>query len=192
MEQEERNNRVYPVEKAGSLEIGLRKLVQNPRKILKSLIRPGMTVLDLGCGPGFFTIEIAKMLNGTGKVIAADLQEGMLEKIKGKISGTLLENKIELHKCEADRIGLKCKVDLILAFYVVHEIKDHNKLFEEMTAILKPEGKIYIVEPAFHVSGKDFNEMVGKILEAGLEVTRAPGILFSRSIIAALLSIFPA
>jgi ubiquinone/menaquinone biosynthesis C-methylase UbiE len=185
MEREERNNRVYPVEKAGSLDVRLRKLVQNPRKILKSYIRPGMTVLDLGCGPGFFTIEIAKMLNGNGKVIAADLQEGMLENIKEKISGTLLENKIELHKCEADRIGLRSRVDFILAFYVVHEIKDHNRLFEEMKAILKPDGKIYIVEPAFHVSSKGFNDMVGKILRAGLEVTRAPGILFSRSIIAA-------
>ncbi len=185
MEQEERNNRVYPVEKAGSLEIRLRKLVQNPRKILKSLIRPGMTVLDLGCGPGFFTIEIAKMLNGTGKVIAADLQEEMLENIKGKISGTLLENKIELHKCEADRIGLKCKVDFILAFYVVHEIKDHNKLFEELKEILKPDGKLCIVEPAFHVSLNNFEEMIGKLMKAGFEVSPAPKILFSRSIMAA-------
>ena len=38
-----------------------------------------MTVLDIGCGPGFFTREIAKMLNGTGKVIDANIQEGMLK-----------------------------------------------------------------------------------------------------------------
>ncbi len=185
MEQVKRNNRVYPVEKAGSLDIRLRKLVQNPRRILKSFIRPGMTVLDLGCGPGFFTIDIAKMLNGNGKIIAADLQEGMLENIKGKISGTLLEKKIELHKCEADRIGLKSNVDFILAFYVVHEIKDHNKLFEEMKAMLKPEGKICIIEPSFHVSREAFKEMIRKLMNAGFEVNQGPKILFSRSIIAA-------
>jgi ubiquinone/menaquinone biosynthesis C-methylase UbiE len=37
-------------------------LIQNPEKILKSFISEGMSVLDLGCGPGFFTVEIAKML----------------------------------------------------------------------------------------------------------------------------------
>lgn len=184
MDREERSNRVYPVEKAESLDYKLRKVVQNPRTILKSYIRPGMLILDLGCGPGFFTIEMAKMLNGNGKVIAADLQEGMLEKIRTKISGTPLEEKIELHKCESDTIGLKSKVDLILAFYVVHEIKDHDRLFEEMNAILKPGGKLLIAEPSFHVTRKDFEEMIKKLMKAGFEVSQAPKILFSRSIMA--------
>jgi ubiquinone/menaquinone biosynthesis C-methylase UbiE len=51
-------------------------ILQNPRKLLKSYINKGMTVLDLGCGPGFFSIEIAKMLSDSWKVITADLQEG--------------------------------------------------------------------------------------------------------------------
>ncbi len=125
------------------------------------------------------------MLNGSGKIIAADLHEGMLEKIRTKIRGTRIEEKIELHKCEIDRIGIKSKVDFILAFYVVHEIKDHTKLFNEMKAILKPGGKIIIVEPSFHVSNKDFKEMLKNIMKTGLEINRAPKILFSRSIIAA-------
>ena len=50
-----------------------------------------MKVLDIGCGPGFFTIEIAKMLNGSGLVIAADMQEGMLCKVQQKVEGTGLE-----------------------------------------------------------------------------------------------------
>jgi ubiquinone/menaquinone biosynthesis C-methylase UbiE len=50
-----------------------------------------MKVLDIGCGPGFFTIEIAKMLNGSGQVIAADMQEGMLCKVQQKVEGTGLE-----------------------------------------------------------------------------------------------------
>ena len=50
-----------------------------------------MKVLDIGCGPGFFTIEIAKLLNGSGQVIAADMQEGMLCKVQQKVEGTGLE-----------------------------------------------------------------------------------------------------
>lgn len=76
------NPRVCPVEKAGGLDNSIRRFLQNPEKILKPHINPGMTVLDMGCGPGFFTIEIAKLLNGSGKVIAADLQAGMLEIVR--------------------------------------------------------------------------------------------------------------
>ena len=47
-----------------------RKWTQNPQKILKPYIKAGMTVLDVGCGPGFFSVEIAKMLHDSGKVIA--------------------------------------------------------------------------------------------------------------------------
>ena len=55
-----------------------------------------MTVVDMGCGPGFFTVEMAKLLNGGGTVIAADLQEGMLEKVRQKIAGTALEQRVRL------------------------------------------------------------------------------------------------
>jgi ubiquinone/menaquinone biosynthesis C-methylase UbiE len=68
-------NRVCSVERAGALDISLRKLLQNPQKILKPFIKEGMTVADLGCGPGFFTIEMAKMVGNNGKVTAVDLQE---------------------------------------------------------------------------------------------------------------------
>ena len=44
-----------------------------------------MTVLDVGCGPGFFTLDMARLVGPSGRVIAADLQEGMLEKLGQKI-----------------------------------------------------------------------------------------------------------
>ena len=56
-----------------------------------------MTVLYIGYVPGFFTVEIAKMLNGAGKVIAADVQEEMLNIIRKKVKGTSLEQTVELH-----------------------------------------------------------------------------------------------
>ena len=83
-----RKNRVCPVEHAGSLDNRLRRWVQNPRKILGPFIKEGMTVLDIGCGPGFFTMDMAEMVGETGRVIASDLQEVMLDKIRYKGQGT--------------------------------------------------------------------------------------------------------
>ena len=55
------NIRVCPAELAGTLDNPLRRLFQNPERILKPYLTRGMTVLDLGCGPGYFSIEIAKL-----------------------------------------------------------------------------------------------------------------------------------
>ena len=79
---------VCPVERANSLDSKLRRWIQNPLKILAPYLREGMSVLDIGCGPGFFTIDMAMMVGESGRVIAADLQEGMLERLRRKIAGT--------------------------------------------------------------------------------------------------------
>jgi SAM-dependent methyltransferase len=177
------NRRICPVERAGGLDNPVRKIFQNPRKILKSYINEGMTVLDLGCGPGFFTSEIAIMLKNSGKVIAADLQQGMLDRLKKKIKGTDREKRIQLHKCEEGRIGLSENVDFILGFYMVHEVPDQYVLFRELKSILNPGGKILIIEPDFHVSKKSFEEMIRKAGEIGFEVSEGPVVFFSRSVL---------
>jgi ubiquinone/menaquinone biosynthesis C-methylase UbiE len=178
-----RNERVCPVELSGGLDNSIRRLLQNPQKILKPYINEGMAVLDLGCGPGFFSIEIAKMLHNSGKVITADLQEGMLDKVKKKISGTILEQRIELHKCEENSIGISESVDFILCFYMIHEVPDKNHLFIQLKSILRPNGKLFIIEPKFHVSAKAFTDMLGKLYNIGFEVIERPRVFFSRAVV---------
>jgi ubiquinone/menaquinone biosynthesis C-methylase UbiE len=85
------NEHVCPVALSGSLDNSIRRYLQNPQKILKPYITKGMTVLDVGCGPGFFSLEMARMVGKSGRVIATDMQEGMLQIVKEKIKGTELE-----------------------------------------------------------------------------------------------------
>jgi len=94
----DRNNCVCPVEIAGGLDNRIRRWLQNPKKILGPYIEEGKIILDLGCGPGFFSIDMAQMVGKSGRVIASDLQEGMLHKVRDKIKGTELEERITLHK----------------------------------------------------------------------------------------------
>jgi ubiquinone/menaquinone biosynthesis C-methylase UbiE len=175
--------RVCPVERAGSLDNRTRRWLQNPRKILGPYIKEGMTVLDLGCGPGFFLIEIAQMVGESGRVIACDLQEGMLQKVRDKVRGTDLEARITLHKCETDRIGWSDEVDFALAFYMVHEIPDQRRLFAELSAILRPEGQILVVEPPFHVSKSAFRETIRVARAAGFTPEEGPKVIFSKTVI---------
>jgi ubiquinone/menaquinone biosynthesis C-methylase UbiE len=174
-------NRVCPVERAGSLDNRIRRWVQNPQKILSPYVKPGMTVLDIGCGPGFFSIEMAQLVGESGRVVASDLQEGMLRKLGDKIQGTGLEARITLHKCEENKIGLSENVDFILVFYMLHEVPDPEKFLDEIGSILKPNGQVLIVEPPFHVSKSAFEEIVGKACRTGFILADRPKVFLSKT-----------
>lgn len=175
------SKRVCPVENAGGLDNKFRRWLQDPRKILGKYIKPGMSVLDFGCGPGYFTIEMAKKLEGSGKVFAADLQKGMLDIVKEKISDKPIEDKVKLHQCSENVIGIEEKVDFILAFYVIHEIPDKEIFFDEVKNILNPDGRILIVEPKFHVNKREFLFMEQLLLKKELKILERPNIFFSRA-----------
>ena len=179
------NPYVCPSRLAGSLDNSFRRWLQNPQKILKPYIEEGMTVLDLGCGPGVFTIELANLVHESGNVIAADLQDGMLAIVAGKLKGTDLEKRVTLHKCQENSIGLTEKADFILAFWMVHEVPDNERLFEEFKVILKPGGKIFIIEPKMHVTRTAFEKMKAGLIKAGFEIIESPWVFFSRAILLA-------
>lgn len=174
--------RVCPVEHAGSLDNKIRMWFHNPRKILSPFVKMGMTVLDFGCGPGFFTIEMAKMVGSSGKVIAADLQEGMLQIIRDKIRAKEPEERIELVKADKNNINVTEQADFILAFYVVHEVPDKENLFKQLKALLKENGTLLVVEPRlFHVSKKEFALTLQAAQKKGFCANTGPKLLFSQS-----------
>jgi ubiquinone/menaquinone biosynthesis C-methylase UbiE len=174
-------NRVCPVELAGGLDNGIRRWLQNPKKILQPYCKPGMTALDLGCGPGFFSVEMARLVGTTGRVIACDLQEGMLQKLGAKIKGSALENIIYLHQCREGRIGVSEPVDFILAFYMLHEVPDQDKYFRELYSLLKSTGRFLAVEPPFHVSKSAFSETIKKANAAGFAAIESPRVFLGRT-----------
>ena len=74
------------------------------------------------------------------------------------------------------------KADFILAFYMVHEVPDKEKFFEQLKNILNENGKFLIVEPKFfHVSKKEFDVTIGKAENAGFKATKGPKLPFSFS-----------
>jgi len=175
-------NRVCPVELANSLDSEIRRWLQNPQKILSPYVKEGMKVLDVGCGPGFFSVELAKMIGAHGKVYSVDLQEGMLQKLRDKIYGTPLERIIQLIKCDKDEIVIPEKVDFILAFYMVHEVPDKDRLFATLKNFLNDGGEFLIVEPKlFHVSKKEFALTISKAEAAGFKAAEGPKLPFSFS-----------
>jgi ubiquinone/menaquinone biosynthesis C-methylase UbiE len=175
-------NRVCPVELSHSLESKVRRWLQNPYKIVSPYVKEGATALDVGCGPGFFTIEMAKLVGKSGKVIAADLQQGMLDKLKAKIIKTELFGRIALVKCDTDNINVDQPVDFILTFYMVHEVPDKNALFKQLHRVLNEHGTYLLVEPKlFHVSAKEFQATLRIAQDSGFEIHTGPKLPLSWS-----------
>ncbi len=166
---------------AFALDNPIRRIIHNPQKILGGYIEPGQTALDLGCGPGTFSVAMAKMVAESGKVIAVDVQEEMLQIVREKAAQQGLESRIFTHKSGPDRIGISEKVDFALAFYMVHEVPNAEAFLKEIASLLKPKGKLLIVEPKMHVSAAAFEKTIEVARQAGLRPISEPKIRFSRS-----------
>lgn len=168
---------------AQSLDNPIRRLIHNPEKILGGFIDRGQTVLDIGCGPGTFTIAMAKIVGENGKIIAVDVQDEMLQIVRKKAAKEGLDSRIITHKSGPDGIGISEKVDFALAFYMVHEVPDAQAFLKEIVDLLKPKGRLLIVEPKIHVSAPSFRKTLEAAKLAGLKPISEPKIRFSRSML---------
>ena len=159
----------------------LRRLIHKPEKIFSGLIEPGMVVLDAGCGMGYFSIGMAHLLKGSGKVLSADLQEKMLEGLKKRATRTGVQDVISPVLCKPHALGINEPVDFALAFWMVHETPDQAVFLSEIYSALKPGGSLLITEPIFHVSSKSFTETLAHSWHAGFKLESSPKVAFSRT-----------
>jgi ubiquinone/menaquinone biosynthesis C-methylase UbiE len=171
----------YSPFKGWMLDNGIRRLFQDPKKIVGSYVKEGMTVIDIGCGPGMFTLAMAKMVGETGKVIAVDVQHEMLDVVRTKSEQKGLVSRIRFHRAEPERLGVGEKADFILSFYMVHEVPDRDRFLKEVRMLLKPGAKYLIVEPDFHVSKEAFKDTVDAARRVGLKPVFYPKVLWSRA-----------
>jgi ubiquinone/menaquinone biosynthesis C-methylase UbiE len=155
----------------------LRRFGQRPARVLAPFVRPGMLVVEPGCGMGFFTLDLVRMVGPEGRVVAIDLQEKMLAGLRRRAARAGLERRIDVRLARPDRLGiadLAGQADLVLAFYVVHEVREPAAFFAEVAAALKPGGAVLVVEPPLHVSHAAFERSLAVAEGAGLRVARRP------------------
>jgi len=165
------------------LDNPFRRLLQNPEKILAGHIRPGMTAIDIGCGPGDFTRVMAAMAGESGSVISVDMQKEMLEHAQGKCRNDRSSAPIKWHQCRPDSLGITGDADFALSFYMVHEVPDQGRLFREVFALLKPKGRYLVVEPVFHVTDAAFAATLDTAKQAGFRVAGEPSLHLSRAVL---------
>lgn len=159
----------------------LRRLLHKPEQILAPYVRPGMTIMDFGCGMGFFAIPMARLVGPEGRVVAVDLQQKMLDVLGKRAARAGVADRIRLHRCEANALNLDEMVDMALAFYSAHEVPDLRRLIREIHERLRPQGMLLVAEPVGHVRAADFQAMMSLAEEIGFHVQDRPGIRLSRA-----------
>jgi ubiquinone/menaquinone biosynthesis C-methylase UbiE len=109
-------------------------------------VQPGMTVCDMGCGDGYYTMELAKRVGPTGKVIAVDIQPEMLQELSRRCERNNLKNVEMILGLPHDPKLPTAKIDLILMVDVYHEFSNPVEMLTSMRESLKPNGRIALVE----------------------------------------------
>lgn len=164
----------------------VRKLLQNPYKILKPYVNDAMTVADIGCAMGFFSLPLARMVGANGKVICVDVQEKMIRKLEKRAQKAGLSGRIEIIVCNNDSIGLdgfKGKIDFALAIGVVAAVPDSARFFSEVCEAMKPAGRLLMAEGKSFVSETDFERTVSIAKHNGFTETDRPQIRRGRTVL---------
>ena len=144
----------------------LRAWLMNPAKTLQGAgIEPGQTILEVGCGTGFFTIPAAKLIGAEGSLIAMDPSAGFIEQVSKKVRKADQENVRVVRRDALDTKLDTASIDKVLLFGVIpFPLLPLDRLLPEMHRVLKPEGNlaVWLFPPRCHY-------VVPKsILQAGL------------------------
>ena len=126
------------------LEAEDRETWQNPEEILESIeLKHDYVAADLGCGSGFFSLPLSRKVK---KVYGIDIQKEMLEFLEQKIHQQKISN-IKPLLSEENEIPLENhSVDLLISVNTLHEFRDREQMIGEMRRVLRPEGKVVIVD----------------------------------------------
>lgn len=153
-----------------------RKRELDPFVFLRSNgLSPGMSIADIGCGPGFFTLPAAEIVGSTGKVYAVDIQEEMLEELKIRNPP---QNVHIVHSSENSIPVEDGACDMVFISFVFHEAEDKPLFLNELKRILKPNGRFLLLDWQKKVEDKgppyeeriDITEVATLLQMAGFKV----------------------
>jgi ubiquinone/menaquinone biosynthesis C-methylase UbiE len=157
----------------------VRRLWQNPRRILQPFVREGMTVLEPGPGMGFFTLDLARMVGPSGRVVAVDVQPRMLDGLARRARRAGLDDRVEGRLAPGASLGLDelaGQFDFALAFAMIHELPDTVRFIRELHASLKPGAQVLVAEPRGHVTQEAFTAMLALAAGEGFRADLGPAI----------------
>lgn len=139
---------IFPHQYAFTLLIPFRNIFLSPKGLIRRLeLKDDMRVMEVGPGPGYFSIPVARRLK-QGSLVLADIQQEMLDYAKKRIEKKGLSN-VEYYLCSGDSFGFeKNSFDRIYLITVIGEVEKKEVYFKDFHRMLKPGGLLSISELA--------------------------------------------
>ncbi len=154
------------------LDNPFRRLFANRKVIVKNAnIKKGSIVLEIGCGPGFFTETISGAVGDNGRVYVLDVQKEMLEKIKSKIRKGVIKDNVQMLLANASKINLPSNsVDVVFVVYAFEELNKKEKSIEEFYRVCKRGGHLAFREHKFLVKKGDLEDWLAMFIKKGFKM----------------------
>jgi precorrin-6B methylase 2 len=135
------------VEGAAWLDRPEREAEEAPSKAIAALnIAPGSVVADVGAGSGYYTVRLSQVVGPAGRVVATDLQPGMLDLIRAKVARQRLTNVTLVQGRPDDPVLPPATFDAIVMVDVYHELASPQIFVRKLREALKPGGRLVLIE----------------------------------------------
>ena len=166
----------------------LRPLLWNPDEIVRPFVAEGDSVVDIGCGAGYYAAALSRLIGPHGELFLVDVQEDMLERSMRRLrrerrDGPASAGAVPLLSA-GDRFDLPGKVDFALMSWMLHEVERPRILWESVRQYLRPIGKVLVIEPWLHVRRGRFEEEIAYARDLGFAITEIDDIFFCHACVA--------
>ena len=172
---------VLPYQFSGLLELPLRRFILSPKTLASRLpITPEFSVLEIGCGSGYYRVEVAKQLQA-GHLKLLDLQPEMIRRCRRKIAGLRVTN-VEFVAADGEALPFgDAEFDLVYMVTALGEVRDRKACLKSIKCVLRPGGVLSVSE---HFPAPDFvsmNALVSLANPAGFTLERRYGTILAYS-----------
>lgn len=120
---------------------------ENSPQLLEALkIKPGQVICDLGCGNGYYSLDMARLVGEKGRILGVDIQPEMLHLLELRAKRAKLENVEPIHGTLIDPKLPVAAIDMVLLVDVYHEFSHPEHMLQGIRRSLKPSGRMVLVE----------------------------------------------
>jgi cyclopropane fatty-acyl-phospholipid synthase-like methyltransferase len=167
----------------------LRRLLEPVDRLVGPHVEAGMTILDPGCGFGYVSLPLARMVGDEGRILSVDIEPRAVERLKRRARKAGLAERIDARTCEPHDLGLaryEGRVDLVTVIHTLHEFEDLPGFLAQVKRLLAPAGRLLVVEPRGHVAPHHFAAEIACCRQSGFRELERPAL--GRKRMAALLA----